>query len=93
MNTQEIAWAEELSRRLINLEKNQVSLMTLLSKIHRLEFKQAKLINDIKKLKKIQTENTESLNNQIFQSIEHDKPHKHPLHLVNWTYYDPRQNI
>ncbi len=52
MNTQEIAWAEEISQRLVNLEKNQVSLMTLSDKIIKLESKQANLINDIKKLKK-----------------------------------------
>ncbi len=57
MNTQEIAWAEELSRRLANLEKNQANFTTLLSKIHRLEFKQANLINDIKKLKPNALEN------------------------------------
>ncbi len=82
MNTQEILYADVTNKRIRNLEKNLVNSILLLDRITELESKQANLINDIKKLKKIQAKNVKGLNDQTYKYIDNYTPFKHPLYLI-----------
>lgn len=70
MNTEEQAYNVRLLKRISNLEKNQIHLMTLLDRVQKMESKQANLINDIKNLKKIQA-----------KTSNYDIPHNCPLFM------------